>query len=235
MEASGPSVGTDMRDIAPERKVIVLLAAGVAVFGLFDVLVWRAVLAEDGPRAEAVVPVMVPAPVAVAQVPTAPVAEESVGLPVRIRIPEIELDAAVVEVALAPDGSMDVPESPHDSGWYALGPRPGEKGSATIGGHVDWKHGANAVFAKLHKIRPGDEIEVLADDGSIVSFIVRESRKYDAAADATEVFGSNDGKSHLNIVTCDGIWDKRINGYSERLVVFADKVVEVVDVPSVAR
>jgi len=148
------------------------------------------------------------------------------GAPVRITIPSIAVDAAIERVTLAADGSMDVPKRSLDAAWYALGPRPGETGSATIAGHVDWVNGAAAVFADLHMLRAGDKIMVEDDGGGVISFVVRESRKYDAAADATNVFASNDGKAHVNLITCAGAWDKSTQQYSERLVVFTDKVTE---------
>jgi hypothetical protein len=40
------------------------------------------------------------------------------------------------------------------------------------------------------------------------------------------VFASNDGGAHLNLITCAGEWNKGKKSYSERLVVFADKVEE---------
>ena len=150
-------------------------------------------------------------------------APENAGAPVRIRIPSIAVNAAVKRVALAADGSMDVPKRPLDTGWYALGPRPGEMGSATIAGHGDSLNGTAAVFADLHKARLGDKIEVQDDAGATTSFVVREIRRFAAAANATDVFTSNDGKAHLNLITCVGAWDDDSKQYSERLVVFADK------------
>lgn len=150
---------------------------------------------------------------------------EDVGVPVRITIASIDVDAAVENVGLTADGSMDVPKDPFDTGWYELGPRPGEIGSATITGHVDWLFGSSGVFANLHRLMPGDIITVQDENGSDVSFVVREIRKYDAQADATDVFISTDGEAHLNIITCNGAWDAAAHQYSERLVVFADKVI----------
>lgn len=149
-----------------------------------------------------------------------------IGVPVRIRIPRIALDAAVEKVTLAADGSMGVPKRPLDAAWYALGPRPGEEGSATIAGHLDWFDGATAVFADLHEVKSGDVVTVQDDKGSTITFVVRETRHYDAAADASDVFVSNDGRAHLNIVTCDGSWDRGAEQYTKRLVVFTDKVNE---------
>jgi len=157
-------------------------------------------------------------------VPTHPLgAEESIGVPVRIRIPSIALNAPVEKVALTKTGLMDVPKLQFDAGWYKLGPRPGEIGSAAIDGHVDWVNGSAAVFVNLHKLKAGDLVEVQDDKGAIITFVVRESRRYDPTANATDVFISKDGKAHLNIITCDGAWDKTANQYSKRLVVFTDR------------
>jgi hypothetical protein len=38
-----------------------------------------------------------------------------------------------------------------------------------------------------------------------------------------EIFTSKDGKSHLNIITCDWAWNKNTKHYPNRLVVFTDK------------
>ena len=58
------------------------------------------------------------------------------------------------------------------------------------------------------------------DQGTTISFIVRESRTYDPGY-ADDVFSQND-RVHLNLVTCDGVWDGVKKSYSKRLVVFAD-------------
>ena len=93
-----------------------------------------------------------------------------------------------------------------------------------ITGHINWYYGVTGVFANLHKLRVGDKISVLDNKGALISFVVRESRIYDATAIASEVFISNDGKAHLNLITCEGIWDRGTQQYSKRLVVFADKL-----------
>jgi len=149
--------------------------------------------------------------------------QASTGLPVRLKIPGINVDSAVEEVGLTPQGAVGVPKDPANAAWYDLGPRPGDNGSAVITGHVNWYYGATGVFANLHNMKPGDKIAVLDDKGTVISFVVRESRSYDAEADATDVFNSNDGKAHLNLITCEGVWNKYVRQYSKRLVVFADK------------
>ena len=147
----------------------------------------------------------------------------SPGLPMRLKIPKINVDAVVEYVGLTPQGAVGVPKGPSNTAWFDLGPRPGEKGSSVIVGHFGWKNGIPAAFDNLNKLRKGDKLYVEDDKGAIISFVVRESRRYDQKADASDVFSSNDGKPHLNLITCEGIWSKVSKSYSNRLVVFTDK------------
>ncbi len=156
---------------------------------------------------------------------TAVYAQERVrsGLPVRLRIPSIGVDSAIEYVSLAPDGAMDAPKDSANAGWFDLGPRPGESGSAVIAGHYGWKNGKVSVFDNLYKLRQGDVLYIEDETGEVSSFVVSKTRRYDPTADASDVFGSNDGDAHLNLITCEGGWDEAAQNYSKRLVVFTDK------------
>jgi LPXTG-site transpeptidase (sortase) family protein len=143
--------------------------------------------------------------------------------PVRIKIPSINVDAPIESVGLTMDGAVDVPKGPTNAAWFDEWPRPGEIGNAVIVGHSGWKNGVSAVFDNLYKLQKGDKIYVENDTGVITTFIVREIQKYNPNADASDVFISNDGKSHLNLITCTGFWNKIWKSHSERLVVFTDK------------
>ena len=149
--------------------------------------------------------------------------EFSVGLPVRLKIPAIDVDAAVVSVGITSDGEMDVPKDPAEVAWYSFGSRPGEIGSAVIAGHYDQKNNMSAVFTNLHTLKKGDKIFVEDEKGVATTFVVREISIYDKNKDATDVFISNDGNAHLNFITCAGVWNKSEKSYSERLIVFTDK------------
>lgn len=149
--------------------------------------------------------------------------EVVVGLPIRLKIPKIKVDAIVEYVGIAPDGLMDTPKGPDNVAWYELGPHPGENGSAVMAGHYGWKDGKMAVFDKLNEMEIGDRVYVEDEKGVTTTFVVREIRNYDPMADATYIFSSNDGKAHLNLITCEGTWNKDQKSYSKRLVVFADK------------
>jgi sortase A len=149
--------------------------------------------------------------------------EENIGLPLRLTIQEINVDAAIEQVGLTSDGLMDAPKGPAEVGWFNRGPRPGDKGSAVIAGHSGWKNNIPAVFDNLENIKPGDKVTVQDDKGAVISFVVRESRRYDPEADASDVFRSNDGKAYLNLITCVGVWNKLTKSRSERLVVFTER------------
>lgn len=146
----------------------------------------------------------------------------SSGLPVRLTIPAINVNAEIEHVGVNTRGEMEVPSNTVDVGWFKIGPRPGEKGSAVISGHFDGKDGKAGVFNNLHKLKKGDKIFMKDDKGKTTAFIVRESRIYNSGY-AEEVFSLNDS-AHLNLVTCDGVWDKNKKSYTKRLVVFTDAI-----------
>lgn len=148
------------------------------------------------------------------------VSKVSLGSPVRLSIPAINVNAEIEHVDVNTVGEMEVPNNTVDVGWFKLGPRPGDKGSAVISGHLDGKNGEAGVFINLYKLKKGDKVYIKDDKEKITTFIVRESRTYNPGY-AEEVFSSNDS-AHLNLVTCDGVWDGVRKSYSKRLVVFAD-------------
>lgn len=152
--------------------------------------------------------------------------QERSGLPIRLKIPKIDVDAAIEYVGLTSLGAMDTPKGPEGAAWFELGERPGDMGSAVIAGHYGWKDGKTAVFDNLHTLEKGDKVYVEDEKGATLSFVVKEIRKYDEKADASNVFGSSDGKSHLNLITCEGVWSKVSKRYSQRLIVFTDKEIE---------
>lgn len=147
-------------------------------------------------------------------------------IPVRIKIPSININAPIESVGFTIDGAVDTPKGPINAAWFNQWPRPGEKGSSIITGHSGWKNGIPAVFDNLYKLQKGDKIYIEDQKGTIVAFIVREIKKYKPTEDAVDVFESSDGLAHLNLITCTGIWDSLQKSRSDRLVVFSDKEIK---------
>lgn len=155
--------------------------------------------------------------------PPPAVSSQGAGVPVRLKIPAISLDAAIESVGLTSANLMEVPTYYDEAAWYRLGPRPGERGNAVISGHVDSTTGG-AVFWDLRKLIPGDTIGVVGDDGIERKFVVTASERY-APGDAplTRIFGAADG-AHLNLITCDADtpFDLASGSYAGHLLIYAD-------------
>jgi LPXTG-site transpeptidase (sortase) family protein len=148
------------------------------------------------------------------------------GTPVRLKIPKLNVNTAILESGLKADGSLDAPANIFDAGWYKNGAAPGENGSAIITGHVAQIRGGvvtkPGVFYDLSKLKPGDKIYIENNKGETITFTVRTSKVYEPNAAAPEVFASSGG-STLSMITCEGTWNPAKQSYSGRLVVFADK------------
>ena len=143
------------------------------------------------------------------------------GAPVRLKIPSIKVDAAVEHVGLTEDAAMDTPKDYANVAWYNLGPKPGEPGNAAISGHVDSKRGP-AVFWDLRRLKPGDEVYVVGDDGVERRFVVTVLEFYKRPeTPLRRIFGPALG-AHLNLITCAGVFDRGRQEYDSLLVVYAD-------------
>jgi LPXTG-site transpeptidase (sortase) family protein len=150
------------------------------------------------------------------------------GIPVRIIIPAINVSAVIERTGITPEGQVGVPNGPTNAAWFDESAIPGDEGNALIVGHFGWKNGIPAVFDNLSALQKGDKIYIGDANGATNIFVVRELRTYGKNDDSSDVFYTHDGKAHLRIVTCSGIWDRISKNYSTRLVVFADK--ETIDV-----
>ena len=146
------------------------------------------------------------------------------GLPVRLQIPSIGVDSAIEDAYITPDGRMDVPAGTVNVAWFAIGTIPGQKGSAVIGGHFGIDDGVPKVFYNLNKMVVGDKVYIVDDFGNTLAFVVKSIRLFDRNADASSVFYSNDGLAHLNVITCEGVWNKVNDSYPDRRVVFTDSM-----------
>lgn len=151
---------------------------------------------------------------------TTPVSKDFIVSPVRLKIPKIHVDSVIEQVGVTSTGEMGVPQNVAHVGWFDLGPRPGEMGSAVIAGHFNGEDGAAGVFTQLYKLEKGDKVYVKNSDGKSLMFVVQRVLTYDPGY-ADVVFSPSDS-AHLNLITCDGVWNSDQKRYSKRLVVFTD-------------
>lgn len=140
--------------------------------------------------------------------------------PARLEIPSLGIDANVQYVGVNGKGEMGIPSNFKDVAWYRYGTVPGQLGSAVIAGHVDNGLSLPAVFWRLKEMRVGDEVHVVARDGSKLRFTVTEIATYPyTESPAERIFAEND-KARLNLITCAGSWLSGRRTYSERLVIY---------------
>jgi hypothetical protein len=143
-------------------------------------------------------------------------------IPIQLSIATLGVQAPVVGVGKADDGSIAPPSlgRPDETGWYRLGPTPGERGTAVIVGHVDTAS-RPAVFQNLAGLARGKVIKVNREDRSIASFRVDSVERFPKTAfPADRVYAVSD-KSRLVLVTCGGAWVGGTTGYADNVVVFA--------------
>jgi LPXTG-site transpeptidase (sortase) family protein len=138
-------------------------------------------------------------------------------LPARLVIPSIGVDAPVEAVGRDRNNNMAVPSVASHVAWYSPGPAPGETGDAVIDGHLDWTTGP-AVFWNLGKLKAGDEIRIVAQDGAVQRFGVTRAQRVSYTAPPPGLFVST-GAPRLSLITCAGSWDTGKKTYNQRLVV----------------
>ncbi len=140
--------------------------------------------------------------------------------PTRVTIPKIHVASALQRLGRAADGTVQVPNQWEVAGWYVLGPRPGDPGSAVILGHVDSTSGP-AVFYRLRELRPGDEIDITCADGSQVRFVVQRTALYAKQRFPTDEVYYPTLVPALRLVTCGGQFDFASGHYRSNVIVFA--------------
>lgn len=143
-----------------------------------------------------------------------------VGLPVRVIVPSLGVDASVEQVGVDAEGNMATPDDPWNTAWYAPGVRPGQAGNAAIAGHVDYHTIGPVVFWDLNKIAVGAEVLVVTSSGQTLRFTVRGGEYYRPQnAPLEEIFGAT-SSVNLNLITCGGTFNPVTREYDQRYVVF---------------
>jgi len=140
--------------------------------------------------------------------------------PTFLRIPRIHVASSLDRLGRLRDGTVQPPSRWQVPGWYQLGPRPGEPGSAVILGHVDSTSGP-AVFFRLRELRRGDQILVSRADGSSVRFVVQRTGEYPKKWFPTDQVYYPTLTPELRLVTCGGQFDFSTGHYRSNIIVFA--------------
>ena len=158
--------------------------------------------------------------------PALPAPKPSVSGPTRLLIPAIGIDASIENIGILTNGDLATPtQHPwEDVGWYHLGPRPGENGSAVIAGHLDRPGGAPDVFWNLRNMQPGDIVTVVAGNGASLHFRVTQVAAYPPDQAPLQQIFANPGGKFLNLITCAGDWIPSEHQTTLRLVVYTSLI-----------
>ncbi|MGW4694023.1 class F sortase [Kitasatospora cineracea] len=159
---------------------------------------------------------------AAAAAPTAPgIPGMPRATPVRLRIPSLGIDTALIPLVLGPDGALQPPplDQGGTAGWYAAGTSPGEQGTAILAGHVDTPAGP-AIFYPLSRLAPGATVTVERADGTTAAFTVDRITNYPKTAVPDQVY-TPATRPELRLITCGGTFDRTRGGYQDNTIAYA--------------
>lgn len=153
---------------------------------------------------------------------SAPPAPANTADPVRLEIDVLGVDAPVIAVGLDPDGAMEIPDDVDEVGWYALGVRPGEAGSAVLAGHVDSRAQGRGAFFDLGRLDVDDGLVTVHADGARRAWAVVARRQYPKGElPVDELFVRGGSTTQLVLITCGGAFDASARSYLDNIVVYA--------------
>lgn len=195
-----------------------LLLCAIGVSGLVTFPGGGVAIRGDGPETIVLGPPPGAADVVAAE--TVDEQAEKAPAPAFLLIPSISVSAIIEQAGLTPEGQMEDPTTWDNVAWYRYGPSPGEEGSAVLAGHLD-SETSEAVFWDLHKLVPGDSVEIIDTHGNVHIFTVTGGEAYGATDVPMEELFAQTGKPRIALITCDGTWSAA-GGYSERFIVYAE-------------
>ena len=150
-----------------------------------------------------------------------------VSTPVSLSIPSLNVKSALLDLGLNPDGTVQVPsldDPDSKAGWYKNSPTPGSVGPAIILGHIDSKKYGPGVFYELGNLKPGAEVDITRQDGSVAVFKVDGVRSYPKNNFPTKDVYGNIDHAGLRLITCGGTFDPSIGSYESNIVAYASLV-----------
>jgi len=147
-------------------------------------------------------------------------AYQAAGVPVRLEVPALGIDAVVEKVGLDAEGKVDVPKISANVAWFDQSALPGDIGkTSVISGHLDDPYGP-AVFYRLRELVPGDQLAITYSNGERFVFEVEGKERYEFDnVPSQKIFGVT-SLPKLNLITCDGAWNAGQANYQQRLVVY---------------
>jgi hypothetical protein len=161
------------------------------------------------------------------------------GVPVRLRMPSLGVNAPFENIGLDPGAAADAsgkqplgsPKDRTKAGWYASGPAPGSgQGTILTNGHT-YRNGS-AIFKEdfSKRIAVGQRIFVTLDNGTTCIYAVERvwrevnaKREYPRIVTAEKLYDF-EGPERLFLVTCSGSWNAIAQDYESVSMLVATPV-----------
>ena len=150
----------------------------------------------------------------------------SVGTPVRLVIPSLDVDAPVVPIKLDRDRVLRPPQDPSEIGWWDRSAQPGaKKGQPLLTGH-SVRLGDGAMDT-LGDVKRGATVQVIGKpedgekSGKVATYSVQKVFVYSreqVADHSDDLFGQDRNPRRLVLVTCTD-WDGKV--YQSNIIVYA--------------
>lgn len=148
--------------------------------------------------------------------------ESPASVPIRLRLPTLDVVAAIRPVGVDPDRDLEIPGDVAAVGWYRFGPRPGDPvGSTVLSGHVDSAEQGRGAFFQLRRLAPGDPVLVQDSDGRIWPYRVVAREQWPKSDVPLDRIFSRTGAPRLTLVTCGGGFRENVRSYQDNIAVTA--------------
>lgn len=155
--------------------------------------------------------------------PRASAASAAPARPVRLRIPDLGVDASIRPVGVQRDGAMVIPAEPTSVGWYRYGRAPADPvGHTVIAGHVATREDGPGALAPLAGAEEGMRVEVVDADGTRHRYVVRGRENIRKKALPVDEIFAREGPPLLVLVTCGGEYLPELRSHRDNVVVTAE-------------
>ena len=143
-------------------------------------------------------------------------------VPVRLTVADLDVDMVVVETGTAPDGTMSLPASGTEAGWYRFGSAPASpSGTTVLASHVDTRAEGLGPFARLREAQVGTAVTVTDADGTVHTYTVSSVERIAKDKVPLDDVFDRAGPPRLVLLTCGGAWDTATGHYEDNVIVTA--------------
>jgi LPXTG-site transpeptidase (sortase) family protein len=146
----------------------------------------------------------------------------AIGVPDRLVVPSVGIDAPVVPIETSTDGVLTPPADVDTAGWWQRSAEPGARaGQVLVTGHT--VHDGDGSMDAMGGVKAGDRVRLRSGHQTAVyrAGAVAVYSRGEVAEQARELFGQDRGHGRLVLVTCA---DWNGEDYESNIIVFADPV-----------